>query len=156
MTKVLAVERFWRGRSNSLRTNSLSYFGVRLNLLFLAFLSPSHAEEMLTDLVAKGDLRGVKVALDKGAPVNLANTYGETALFLAVNRGQIELVRVLLQQGADADLANGYGMSPLALASMRGYEQIVVELIAYEALVSPTHDPETAPLYNAVLLNRKE
>ncbi len=136
MTKIVVANRGGGIRASGLRMGVLSQTGIQIKLLLLALISPVCANEMLTDLVARGDLRAVKVALDKGASPNTTNSSGDNALFLAVNRGRLELVRILLQQGADANITNRVGMSPLALASLRGYQGIAAELIAYGARAS--------------------
>jgi outer membrane protein assembly factor BamB len=48
-----------------------------------------------------GDLAGVKRFIKEGVPVDAADDWGTTPLYLAVQQGQIEVVRFLLEKGAD-------------------------------------------------------
>jgi ankyrin repeat protein len=72
----------------------------------------------------------VKVLLDAGADVNLANNYGETALFHATSRGQEGCVALLLAHGADPQPKNDKGYDALTIAKAREYTGIAKKIEA--------------------------
>ena len=71
-------------------------------------------------------LEAVKVALEFGAGVNMADNVGDTALHGAVVRGSNLLVRFLVDKGAQMDAKNEKGWTPLTIADgvyiARGYK----------------------------------
>jgi len=54
-----------------------------------------------------------KIFLEKGANINLRNSFGETALMLACMYGHVQLVELFLSHGADPHVHNQYGKSLL-------------------------------------------
>jgi ankyrin repeat protein len=58
----------------------------------------------------------VRMLLDAGATVDLANDYGQTALHYAVAAGHTEIVKILLEAGADPQAVMKDGMSASQLA----------------------------------------
>lgn len=85
----------------------------------------------------------VKILIEKGSPINIRDTYGDTPLFVASWNGIISnpsmkshlkwfefwwncclgnkrIVEMLLQNGSNVTITNGDGNSPLHLASQQG------------------------------------
>lgn len=60
-----------------------------------------------------------------GAPVNLGNIYGYTALHWAAKHGHIESVRLLIKAGSQIDILNQNGESPFDLALTWGQDEVV-------------------------------
>ena len=58
----------------------------------------------------------LKLFLEHGAPLDLVDSDGETALHLAVRLDDPELVRRLLEKGADASVKSKQEQTPLELA----------------------------------------
>jgi ankyrin repeat protein len=61
--------------------------------------------DTLLHLAAKfGSLSVVKIALEKGIPINSLNTVAQTALHLASDNGHTDCVKWLLEQGVNPNL----------------------------------------------------
>jgi len=70
----------------------------------------------LMEAVIGGHKKIVRLLLDKGARINLANDLGWTSLMLAVEMGHSHLVRLLLSEGADINLMNDRDETALDIA----------------------------------------
>lgn len=81
-------------------------------------------------------LASIDLLLENGADVNLGNTVGETALYLAVSIDLQEVVQLLLDAGAEVNTCTSYGHSPLMRASRR------LELHLVELLLKAGADPQ--------------
>lgn len=90
----------------------------------------------LLDAARGGDSATVLGLVDQGAPVDLRDSSGNTALMLAAYHGHAPLVRELAARGADVDLLNDRGQSPLAGAAFKGFAEVA------EALLDAGADPE--------------
>ena len=62
-------------------------------------------------------LETVKLAIELGVDVNVANAEGNTALHAAASRGYGSVISFLVQKGAKLDVANKKGETPLASVS---------------------------------------
>ena len=80
--------------------------------------------------------------VDKGLPVNLTNSSGDTLLILAAYHTHPELVRALLERGADHSRVNDRGQTALAAAVFRQDADSVRLLLAAGA--DPDHGPRSA------------
>lgn len=58
----------------------------------------------------------VKLLLDKGANVNLANEHGNPPLIIAIVSGDLEMTRLLLNQNADTNVVNRIGDTAFEVA----------------------------------------
>jgi hypothetical protein len=91
---------------------------------------PSPIEEALLEAVRKGDLAGVRSALDGGAAVDARFRYDRTPLSFAADRGEDAIVRLLLERGADPNARDTfYKMSALDLALHKGHVGVARALI---------------------------
>jgi len=94
----------------------------------LAFAAPAVAAtpDDLLDAVRRGDLAGVRAALDGGVAVDTPFRYERTALSFAAARGQLEIARLLLDRGADPLKKDTfYGATPLSWAINEGHTGLV-------------------------------
>ncbi len=88
------------------------------------------------DLARDGAATRVGALLDRGLPVNLTDSKGDTMLILAAYHEHTDLVRVLLEHGADTARLNARGQSALVAAVFRSAAPIVTDLLRVGA------DPE--------------
>ena len=94
----------------------------------LAFATPALAAtpDDLLQAVRRGDLAGVRAALDGGVPVDAPFRYDRTALSFAADRGHLEIARLLLDRGADPNKKDTfYGATPLDLAADKPHVAMV-------------------------------
>ena len=71
----------------------------------------------------------VRLLLNHGADLNLANNLEETPLLHASCCGKLEIVRFLVANRAEVDKTDVYGRSPLYFAAQKGYEKIMKILL---------------------------
>lgn len=96
----------------------------------------------LYEAAQKGDLDGVRQALDKGADINaLDPECSETALHAAVDKSQKAVVDLLLSKGANPNIVSGQHYTPLIIAAAMGD----VALPMVESLLDGKANPELAP-----------
>ena len=72
--------------------------------------------------------------LDRGADVNAANSYGETALMLAAQDGHTETVAELLARGPNVNAATSNGSTALMFAARNGYTEIILALLSRDGV----------------------
>ena len=63
--------------------------------------------------------------LEKGADINLADDYNQTALMCASLNGHADVVKVLLDHGANVNVRTKKGFTALSLASDQGHGEVV-------------------------------
>jgi ankyrin repeat protein len=73
-----------------------------------------------------------KLLLEKGAEVNLQDTYGLTALAFASQMGRTEIVRLLLGKGADPNLKSNEVKTAYDYALNRDIKAILTAYIKKE------------------------
>jgi ankyrin repeat protein len=73
------------------------------------------------NLIKRGDEAGLRLALEQGLDVNLANQNGWTLLMLAAVEGNVPIGRLLIEKGASLDARNNKDESALMLATHRGF-----------------------------------
>lgn len=110
----------------------------------------------LYEAAQKGDLAGVRQALDKGADINaLDPECSETALHAAVDKSQKAVIDLLLSKGANPDIVSGQHFTPLIIAAAMGDAALpmVESLLAGKANseLAPTTGPNAggAPMHIA-------
>src|SRR5215468_7428486 len=64
-----------------------------------------------------GDIRQIRLLLDKGASPNARDAAGNTPLMLAAVYGDVQAVRLLLDRGAEVNATNAAGATPLLRAA---------------------------------------
>ena len=64
----------------------------------------------------RGHVEIIKMLMNKGALINLANDEGNTASIYAVQNRKTEVAKCLVRQGAKVDCINNDGMTALMLA----------------------------------------
>ncbi len=112
-------------------------FGNTLVIFLVLTFATTHiqGQEKLTgkDLLAsakKGDLAGVKKALDDGVDVNSATEYGATALTYASDRGNLDIAKLLVEKGADVNKKDTfYGSTAITWAAYGGHTKIIKLLL---------------------------
>lgn len=82
-------------------------------------------DAQLVEAAGKGDNKGVKDALDKGALINAKDQFGHTALSEAAWYGKADTVKLLLEKGADPNVKKADGATPLQLAAAQNHQDIV-------------------------------
>jgi ankyrin repeat protein len=87
----------------------------------------SDGETLLLDAIEKRPLDTVKMLLDHGAKVNVADKKGRTPLVSAMVWGRWDVVRLLLGRGADINALGS--VSPVTLAQAMGEEGVVDMLV---------------------------
>ena len=73
--------------------------------------------------------QSVRMLLDRGADVNIADQLGRTALHDAAKAGSTAIVRQLVDAGADINRLTKSGHSPLAIAVRAKHDEVVALLI---------------------------
>lgn len=91
-----------------------NYAAVRL--LLAAGAKPDLATELFLASI-EADLKRVRAALDKGAPVDSEDYDGGTPLIFAVSRKRVAVVRLLIERGADVNHRNQAGWTALMYAA---------------------------------------
>lgn len=91
-----------------------NYAAVRL--LLAAGAKPNLSTELFLASI-EGDIKRVRVALDKGAKVDSEDYDGGTPLIFAVSRKRIDVLRLLIERGADVNHQNQAGWTALMYAA---------------------------------------
>jgi len=81
------------------------------------FISPFN---VLQKACVVGKFEEVKLLLDKGVPLDMANGDGKTALMLACGEGHVEIARLLVDKGANLEAQDQNGATALMLACIEG------------------------------------
>lgn len=79
--------------------------------------------------VHNGDIRMVKLLLEKGANVHFMNRQRHTPLHLASQKGYIDIMNILIEHGANLNAHDLEDCSPLSLAILYGHEEAAKLLI---------------------------
>ena len=87
------------------------------------------ADVPLVDAVKAGDTARVRVLIEQGVDVNLAEADGTTPLHWAAYGVDGEHARLLLAAGAVANVGNRYGVRPLSLACITGNHMVIAALL---------------------------
>lgn len=101
--------------------------------------SPDPAVELahaMFQAAREGNLAGLGPVLDRGAPLDMQDSEGNTMLMLAAYHGHAGVVEDLGRRGADVERENDRGQTPLAGAVFKGHDDVVTTLLRLGA------DPE--------------
>ena len=77
------------------------------------------------DLARAGETTELLEFIDRGLPIDVQDSEGNTMLMLAAYRGNLATVQALIERGANVDLPNSRNQSPIAGALFKGEEDIV-------------------------------
>lgn len=89
----------------------------------------------------------MRLLIQAGADVDLANLSGETPLCVAAEKNASpELAHVLLQAGADVNKSSGSGMTPVLFAIIRGCSSELVRLLLENGAVVAAKFQSQTPL----------
>lgn len=88
----------------------------------------------------------IKLAINKGADVNIKNKDGNTALIIAASDGSLFLVELLLSKGANINDKNIKGDTALHISCQKFYKDIVKILLDNKADVNKANNAGNTPL----------
>ncbi|RDU56181.1 ankyrin repeat domain-containing protein [Helicobacter sp. MIT 00-7814] len=106
------------------------------------------------DFARADDVESLKILLDSGLNVNLANEQGNTLIMLAAYNNSLACARLLLERGADVDKRNDKGQTPLAGVCFKGYYEMAKLLIEHGADVDS--EGALSPMNCAIIFHRAE
>ena len=97
---------------------------IWLNACALSLLLPAAVAETApptltpeySGILRRADVRQLRAALDRGAPVNARDAQGNTPLMLAAVYADTPCVQLLLERGAEVNITNHAGATPLMRA----------------------------------------
>ncbi len=87
------------------------------------------ADRALLEAASRGDSRGIREALSRGAYIDARDILGNTPLIVASDNGYQEIVRYLIEHKASINALNKYGYSALLSAMVNSYRGIVSLLL---------------------------
>lgn len=77
------------------------------------------------EAAARGDLEGVRRALESGAPIDARGRRRETAVLRAAKSGKHDVVRYLVAEGANIDLQDDTSLNPFLFGCITGDLELV-------------------------------
>eukprot|EP01029_Cantina_marsupialis_P021216 TRINITY_DN5053_c0_g1_i1.p1 TRINITY_DN5053_c0_g1~~TRINITY_DN5053_c0_g1_i1.p1 ORF type:complete len:1722 (-),score=292.04 TRINITY_DN5053_c0_g1_i1:266-4726(-) len=86
-----------------------------------------------------------------GAVVNSANSFGQSALYLAVKRGHLSTVQIIMEHGGSLELADDNGVTPLSISAFLGNRMMVQLLLEKGAKYTSVGNNGLSPLHYASL-----
>jgi ankyrin repeat protein len=98
------------------------------------------------------DANVLKLVLDAGADVMLADECGDTPLHRAVESGHVPSIRLLLSRDADPSAVNDAFITPLHLAAVSSAQVLASVLRSGEMVDFPDSRGRT-PLFHAAMQN---
>jgi ankyrin repeat protein len=114
--------------------------------------APFTLKDRFFDAARRGDLRMLKLCVDKGVEAGAVDEVGRSALLMAVrDAGSLEAVQYLRGLGLDVNTADAQGRTALGDAAAQGRTELVDYLVREGADVHHKDAQGQTPLYNAVL-----
>lgn len=102
-----------------------------------------------------GNMLALKQLLDRGVPVDVRSSQGDSLLMLACYHGHALAAELLLARGADPELANDRGQTPLQGVAYKG-DLSVLRVLLTRARVDGGGPDGKTPLMFAAMFNRVE
>lgn len=94
-----------------------------------------------------GDFAAVRLLLEKGAQLEIADQDGLTPLLWAADNGHVAIVLLLLDKGARIEATDQiYGRTPLSWAASKGHQAVVKLLLDRDADVDAADNSRRTPL----------
>ena len=112
-----------------MRINVSRATGVTILLLAVATHTVAATDLRLPDAARDQNTEAVRTLLTEGAPVNVSQPDGVTALHWAVQWDHDEIAGLLIGAGADVNAADNYDVTPLALACTNASAAMVETLL---------------------------
>jgi|SRR5271157_4990436 len=100
--------------------------GAEINAVKGAFMT-----SILMEATARGNVGVMKLLIENGADVNMADKDGWTALMGATVQGHLESVKLLLEQGVELNAKNHNGETALVMAAGMKHTAIMHALLQY-------------------------
>jgi ankyrin repeat protein len=79
-------------------------------------IQKDNLQELSFLALSKGNYKRLKVLIQHGVNINLANDKGETLSYIAAENGYLKCLDLLIKSGADLDIASKYGINPLEIS----------------------------------------
>lgn len=98
-----------------------------------------------------GNIELVKLMLEEGGGINVADMYGETSLMKAAEQGHLGIATLLLERGADIKMVNNGGKTTLCLAVHSKQIDLIKLLFSYGANINGS-DPRCGTILNSLAL----
>ena len=76
-----------------------------------------------------GHSRSVRILLNKGASVTVADDQGHTALNIAAQQGHVAITKMLVKAGGGLEAATAEGATPMHMAAQKGFLGVMSVLI---------------------------
>ena len=86
-------------------------------------------ENNIIELIRKGDIEGLRKAIEEGADINIQDEYGSTILMIVSYYNRVEIVKLLIEKKAKLDIQDKYGETALMMAIRQNNFEIVKLLI---------------------------
>ncbi|CUG44955.1 ankyrin repeat protein, putative [Bodo saltans] len=96
-----------------------------------------------------GSIEAVKLLVDHGASVNLADKEDVSPLMEAVSGGNQEIVKLIIDAGADVNARNRMGVSPLMFAAIQGSTDVIALLLSSDACTTAASLDDNLPSHFA-------
>lgn len=87
----------------------------------------------LKEIILSDDETRLQAALDKGVPIDIQESDGNTPLCRAAEEGLIKMIKILLDRNAQVNLADRTGNTPLHCAAFMGRADVVRMLLDHHA-----------------------
>lgn len=142
------------GKKHSFRDSETSHFDI-VNLLLDHGSDINHnisGSTPLGNATYYGRTEMVKLLIERGADVNLADEFGQTPLSCACSGGELEIVKILLDNNAEINTVRpDHRLTPLHLACSGGHAEIVKLLLENEADIHAQDDYGRTALHWAAI-----
>ncbi|XP_074648459.1 ankyrin repeat and EF-hand domain-containing protein 1-like isoform X2 [Tubulanus polymorphus] len=108
----------------------------------------------INDAAKNSDLESLKIAFQRGTPVDTRDKYYKTPLMAACSNSNIEVVRYLLNQGAVVNTRDNFKWTPLHHACHAGLKDVVELLLDHGAELDASCLNGGTPLTRAIESSR--